>query len=445
MFTLGGIIHVNPGGYRISNPFITIAGQTAPGGGIVLQGDLATTANTMLTLGTHDIIIRYITIAPGFASNAPGPSSGSTGIAPNASAGPQATTQAAAAAGGGTMADHLSIRWTSDKPWLVNDNGNGSCGNDPQEQTLQWTMLYEPNSGHPVGPGVGATSGFAPCEWDNDFHHNLFATISHRIPTYYGATGRWQDNITWNWQEGSGGGGFGFVGEGGSKVDVINNYLKAGNLNAGGSCNIYEFDIDNDNNPGDFDNSPFTLPYVGNQYYFSGNVGPHQANPNGNQLVMVGFATNVEGGGCPSSPPPGSALRSAPLVTQPFPITQDPANNLPTLITPTVGNSQGLADAASGGGVACTGVFVNRRDGPDTRIIGLFQNNGSDNLYPATNSPPAPPYNQPGVAAGSPCPMDSTGLYLAWKAKYGVTAAGNAVDPVTGLTFLEDMLDNLVP
>ena len=42
----------------ISNPYVTIAGQTAPGGGITLKGGT-------ITLKTHDIIIRYIRVRPG--------------------------------------------------------------------------------------------------------------------------------------------------------------------------------------------------------------------------------------------------------------------------------------------------------------------------------------------------------------------------------------------
>jgi uncharacterized protein YjdB len=426
VFTVGGVIHPADD-IKATSPYLTIAGQTAPGGGITLQGDQYTTADALLWISTHDVVVRYITVAPGYASNVPGPDSGSTGILLDANA-------------HNVITDHTSIRWSSDKPYLVNNNGNGSCGgstpNAPFNTTFQWSMLYEPNAGHAVGPGVGATSGDAQCETDNDFHHNLFATISHRIPTYYGATGRWQDNITWNWSEGSGGSGFGFVGEGGSNVDVINNKLVAGNLNSGGSCNIYEFDIDNDNNSGDFDNQPLTLPYVGNQYYFSGNMGPHESNPGGDQMLMVGLGTDIEGGGCPSGRPPSSAIRTTPLSTQAFPITADSAESLNAVILHTVGNSQGLS---------CDGTWVNRQDAPDARIISLYESNGADDLYPETNSPPSAPYNQPTIAAGTACTESlHDGIPDAWKALKGLSTSDPSLyraSAPNGYTWLENYLN----
>jgi CSLREA domain-containing protein len=42
----------------IKEPYITIAGQSAPGDGIVLK-------NNSLRIGTHDVIIRYLRVRPG--------------------------------------------------------------------------------------------------------------------------------------------------------------------------------------------------------------------------------------------------------------------------------------------------------------------------------------------------------------------------------------------
>lgn len=52
VFKVSGLISLKSR-INISNPFITIAGQTAPGDGICLRGG-------QLSVNTHDVIIRYI-------------------------------------------------------------------------------------------------------------------------------------------------------------------------------------------------------------------------------------------------------------------------------------------------------------------------------------------------------------------------------------------------
>lgn len=61
VFKVGGLISINSP-LTISNPYITIAGQTAPGGGITVKLGTATEA---FSTKTHDVIMRYITVRPG--------------------------------------------------------------------------------------------------------------------------------------------------------------------------------------------------------------------------------------------------------------------------------------------------------------------------------------------------------------------------------------------
>lgn len=58
VFEVGGVIDLNRRDIRVSNPFLTIAGQTAPEPGITLiRGGIS--------LRTHDVIVRHIRIRPG--------------------------------------------------------------------------------------------------------------------------------------------------------------------------------------------------------------------------------------------------------------------------------------------------------------------------------------------------------------------------------------------
>src|SRR5256885_10648549 len=60
VFRVAGIIDLKRE-IKINNPYLTLAGQTAPGDGICLR-------NYELETRTHDVIIRYLRSRPGIAS-----------------------------------------------------------------------------------------------------------------------------------------------------------------------------------------------------------------------------------------------------------------------------------------------------------------------------------------------------------------------------------------
>lgn len=65
IFRVGGVIRYTTKRPIISNPYITIAGQTAPGGGILLTHAGGKDAFTPLVVkNTHDVIIRDIRVRP---------------------------------------------------------------------------------------------------------------------------------------------------------------------------------------------------------------------------------------------------------------------------------------------------------------------------------------------------------------------------------------------
>ncbi|MFQ5924112.1 MAG: hypothetical protein ACE5M4_14840, partial [Anaerolineales bacterium] len=63
VFRIGGTITLQST-LKITNPFITIAGQSAPGGGITLKSSPSYGDET-LAIQTHDVIIRYIRVRSG--------------------------------------------------------------------------------------------------------------------------------------------------------------------------------------------------------------------------------------------------------------------------------------------------------------------------------------------------------------------------------------------
>lgn len=104
----------------ISHPYITVAGQTAPGDGITLRG-------AGLRVDTHDVIIRYLRIRPGPDVDDPG-NGDALFIARNAHQ---------------VIIDHVSLSWATDENLSIYG----------QDITIQNSIISEglAHAGHPEG------------------------------------------------------------------------------------------------------------------------------------------------------------------------------------------------------------------------------------------------------------------------------------------------------
>ena len=95
VFEVGGVIDLGKRELRISEPFLTIAGQTAPMPGITLiRGGLI--------IATHDVVIRHIRVRPGEA-----------GLAKMAGTDFDAITTVRGAYN--VIVDHCSLTWATDE------------------------------------------------------------------------------------------------------------------------------------------------------------------------------------------------------------------------------------------------------------------------------------------------------------------------------------------
>jgi hypothetical protein len=152
---------------KIENPYITIAGQTAPGDGICVR-------NHQVNLKTHDVIIRYMRFRPGDGSGITYDGFGAKG-------------------GEQVVIDHCSISWGVDEVFSINKTAN---------VTVQWCMVTESlyNSIHKKGKhGYGGLWGGPGGSW----HHNILAHHSSRNPRASGNVESglmdYRNNVVYNW------------------------------------------------------------------------------------------------------------------------------------------------------------------------------------------------------------------------------------------------------
>ena len=164
IFRVGGTITaLSP--IQIRDPFITIAGQTAPGGGIAIRNGPGNGEAPLQTL-THDVIVRHIRLRPGPAAvscclNALGIFEGTEDV----------------------IFDHLSMSWGVDQN-IVTWKGS-------RDYTIQWSIISEPLFNAPHLHHQGDRSRTIHIEWSKNvsFHHNLIAHTSYRNPLVIPAGG----------------------------------------------------------------------------------------------------------------------------------------------------------------------------------------------------------------------------------------------------------------
>lgn len=146
VFRVGGTIDLQSA-ITIDNPFITIAGQTAPGGGICLKGN-------ELVVKTHDVIIRGLRIRVGGNGGLDGLRlSGNDGQIRD------------------IIVDHCSVSWAGDE--------NLSTFLDVTDATFSWNIISE--ALNPTAQSFGLLLGKNGAA-NISVHHNLFIHNRARQP-----------------------------------------------------------------------------------------------------------------------------------------------------------------------------------------------------------------------------------------------------------------------
>ena len=200
VFRVSGTIELNSD-LRIRDPYITIAGQSAPGDGITIKGYLG--------ISTDEVIIRYIRVrtdgrfGDGDALNGRGNEH--------------------------IILDHLSTSWGIDEVLSIYLN---------RYVTIQNTIISEA-----VGDGESHKFGGIWGDTYGTYHHNLFAHNAARNPRITsGIQVDFRNNVLYNWEYNTVHGGHrnrpGNPDLDPSKINVVANYYKPGPATRSAVCRV---------------------------------------------------------------------------------------------------------------------------------------------------------------------------------------------------------------
>jgi pectate lyase len=181
----------------VKNPYLTVAGQTAPGDGVCLR-------NSAFVIATHDVVVRHLRSRPGDLGDG------------------EADCITLAAGARDVILDHCSATWSIDEAL--------SLAGDVSDVTVQWCLIAEAlnHSKHPKGAhGYGS---LVRADGAVSLHHNLWAHNDSRSPRLgdnYGAppypTFDVRNNVMYDYGVTCSG-----LTQGVLKVNYVANYIKPG-------------------------------------------------------------------------------------------------------------------------------------------------------------------------------------------------------------------------
>jgi hypothetical protein len=425
VFRVSGLI-TQKSALRVTNPYLTIAGQTAPG--VMVIGGAGQSGQGLL-ISTHDVVVRYLTYDGTDPGRPCDHNSGTVG------------TELPSGDVYNVVLDHLSQRWWGNKTieFLSNDGGN------VHDVTAQWNLLYEPCSGHPVVTEPDTTTGSVLASVNQDWHHNMAINYNHRWPLLNIRSLRWVNNVGYNGIQNRRSFNFNFWG--GLQADIIGNkYVD------GPQSRNPVYDITGNGDPNNWLDPADCHPNCDNTglpgLYLLNNLGHPNDETGANPIVATNVANDSgqislthqgwEGGQnwrlwLPTNAMPSTWFRNEPLPTQQFPIVADPVSNLDAVLLPIVGNSQGLD---------CSGKWISHRDAADARVIAQYQARGPGQLFHQQYAVPQIP--------SSPLCTESQhdGIPDQWKQANGLSTSDSTLYKQTapnGYTYLENYLNGTNP
>jgi pectate lyase len=366
VFRVGGTIELaSP--LSVRTPFLTVAGQTAPGGGIQIGGRRF--AGTLVNVYTHDVVWRFTRLRKGHHPKARAQTGSVVGIRENAR---------------DVIFDHNSIAWTQDENVTI-----WSDAGPARAATFSWNVIAEPLAGHATSIISGSNvKAIADAMRDLDFHHNFIANSSHRNPLIKTSDTRIVNNVFYN---------YAFYATqlgGGVRADLVGNVYRAGPLSPRGVREIQVY-------PSGNHSTASGAPSI----HVAGNLGPSRRAIGGDDWDMVREVSSENGS--ERGPLSQEYRRAEPLPPHGVPIAVGAAEDLETRLLPDVGASRRLD---------CDGRWVPNRDAADARLVREY--GARRGRIPAHESEVG---GFPAIAGGAPCADgDHDGLPDAWEQARGL-------------------------
>jgi len=194
----------------VRNPYLTIAGQSAPGEGVQIR-------NWGVSVETHDVILRHLRIRVGEIKG-PGKLRRVLGE----------QTHALDLAGMNVIADHCEAAFANDQIF----NTYGSV--HPEAATLQWSMIYGGPTKSTHEKGSHSMSTVAVGWTFVSLHHNLFAHTRLRNPRLDMLTYDFRNNVIYNFY----GNGYGSDNDT-RRLNYVGNTMKKGPDTTGSTAHAF--------------------------------------------------------------------------------------------------------------------------------------------------------------------------------------------------------------
>ena len=236
VFAVSGTIDVREQ-IVIDDPYLTVAGQTAPGGGITLRAADDNTSG-LVDISTHDVVIRFMRFRTGSPPSVTGENLDGVNIWRDT--------------GQDVIIDHNSFSWAVDE--------NVSTWDGAHDVTFSWNIIAQGlrESTHPDGEHSKGLLVSGDATEDISVHHNLFAHNTARNPQVT-SPGRIQvvNNVIFNYGDSALQTSNPY---GAPQVEIVANHFKAGP----------------DSDPERYEVDAYPVEEAGEwSLHLLGNVGPH--------------------------------------------------------------------------------------------------------------------------------------------------------------------------